>query len=131
MDSGEALLNIVETQRQANGKEIWAKTNKIPLRDVENNVIGILGTYEDITSFKETQQALEHAYAQMGTLVLERTQQLAKANEALQTKITELEEVEIALRKSEARIQKLAASIPGMLYEFALRPDGSMSFPLC
>ena len=129
MDSGEALLNIVETQRQANGKATWAKTNKIPLRDVENKVIGILGTYEDITPFKETQQALEHAYAQMGTLVLERTQQLAKANEALQTKINELEEVEIALRKSEARIQKLAASIPGMLYEFALRPDGSMFFP--
>ncbi|MEQ8462974.1 hypothetical protein [Coleofasciculus sp. E1-EBD-02] len=26
-------------------------------------------------------------------------------------------------------MQKLAKNVPGMLYEFLLRPDGSMAFP--
>ena len=33
-----------------------------------------------------------------------------------------------ALRQSEARLQKLTASVPGMIYEFVQYPDGSYSF---
>lgn len=93
----------------------------------------IIGISHDVTKnvipLKETQQALQNAYGQMESLVLERTQQLSLVNEALQDKITQLENTESALRESEARIQKLAANLPGMLYEFELRPDGSMCFP--
>ncbi|WP_376767260.1 hypothetical protein [Paludibacterium denitrificans] len=28
---------------------IWLRTSKVPLHDAEQNVIGILGMYEDIT----------------------------------------------------------------------------------
>ena len=38
-------------------------------------------------------------------------------------------EAETALRQSEARFQKLAANIPGMIYQFQLAADGTMSFP--
>ncbi|AFY45165.1 PAS domain S-box protein [Nostoc sp. PCC 7107] len=41
----------------------------------------------------------------------------------------QLEECTAALRQSEARFQKLADNVPGMLYEFRLDPDGTMSFP--
>jgi len=34
-----------------------------------------------------------------------------------------------ALQQSEARLQRLAAQVPGMIYTFRLRPDGAMSFP--
>ncbi len=36
---------------------------------------------------------------------------------------------EKALKQSEARFQKLAANVPGMLYQFRLAPDGAVSFP--
>ena len=42
--------------------------------------------------------------------------------------ITARKQAEIALQQSEARLQKLAANVPGMLYEFMLHPDGSYSF---
>ena len=43
--------------------------------------------------------------------------------------ITARVEAETALRQSEARFQKLAANVPGMIYQFQLAADGTMSFP--
>ncbi len=38
-------------------------------------------------------------------------------------------EAEEALQRSNMRYQNLAANIPGMIYQFMLQPDGSMTFP--
>lgn len=43
--------------------------------------------------------------------------------------ITESKRQEKALQESEARFQRLAANIPGIIYQFQLSPDGSISFP--
>ncbi|AVH62115.1 AAA family ATPase [Nostoc sp. 'Peltigera membranacea cyanobiont' N6] len=59
MESGEAELHIIETQQQADGTQHWLDTNKIPLRDSENNVIGILATIEDITERKQAEATLQ------------------------------------------------------------------------
>jgi PAS domain S-box-containing protein len=59
MDSGIAKLGIVEPQHQADGSVMWLETNKLPLRDLKGNVIGILGTYQDITDRKVAEAALE------------------------------------------------------------------------
>jgi PAS domain S-box-containing protein len=59
MDSDCPELHILETQLRADGKRTWLDTNKVPLHDPDGNVIGILGTYEDITERKEAEEALE------------------------------------------------------------------------
>ncbi|WP_293123853.1 PAS domain S-box protein [Microcoleus sp. bin38.metabat.b11b12b14.051] len=43
--------------------------------------------------------------------------------------ITDRVQAETALRQSEARFHKLAANVPGMIYQFQLAADGSVSFP--
>ncbi len=63
MASGNPELHILETQRQADGKQAWLETNKIPLRDVGGDVMGILVTIEDITERKQTEQRLNLQYA--------------------------------------------------------------------
>jgi len=42
--------------------------------------------------------------------------------------ISDRKRAEEALQQSEARLQKLAANVPGMLYEFVRHPDGSYRF---
>ncbi|MBN3893721.1 MAG: AAA family ATPase [Nostoc sp. JL31] len=74
MESGQAELNIIETLQQADGKQIWSNTNKIPLKDREGNVFGILGTSEDITKYQQSQKLLQ-----------QQKQQLEQALQALQT----------------------------------------------
>ncbi len=53
-----AELGIVEPQLQGDGKQAWLETNKAPLHDTAGNVIGILGTYQDITARKQAEIAL-------------------------------------------------------------------------
>lgn len=52
MDSGKAEVNIIESQKQANGRIAWLETSKIPLTDKNGKVIGILGAFHDITERK-------------------------------------------------------------------------------
>ena len=43
--------------------------------------------------------------------------------------ISERRQTEDALRESETRYQRIAANVPGMVYQFVLHPDGSVAFP--
>ncbi|MGM3304485.1 GAF domain-containing protein [Anabaena sp. WFMT] len=61
MDSGIAKLGIIETQHQANGELIWIETNKLPLRNLKGEIIGILGTCQDITNRKQAELALQNS----------------------------------------------------------------------
>ena len=53
MLADRAELGIVEPQLQDNGKQAWLETNKAPLHESNGKVIGILGTYQDITERKQ------------------------------------------------------------------------------
>ncbi len=59
MESNEPEYHIIEPQLQADGKQAWLDTNRIPLHDREGNVIGLLGTYEDITDRIKSEKALK------------------------------------------------------------------------
>lgn len=67
MQSGVPELHIIEPLQKA-GKQHWIDTNKIPLRDAQGNVVGILGTYEDITERKRTEKALRQSEAKFQKL---------------------------------------------------------------
>jgi PAS domain S-box-containing protein len=56
--SGDPHLGREEILTTPTGKRIWQRTNKVPLRDHDGAVIGILGTYEDITEWKEAEARL-------------------------------------------------------------------------
>ncbi|MDJ0616042.1 MAG: PAS domain S-box protein [Calothrix sp. MO_192.B10] len=59
MESGQPELHIIETQQQADGRQAWLDTNKIPLRDSGGNVVGVLITIEDITERKQAETNLQ------------------------------------------------------------------------
>ncbi len=57
--SGNSKLSIIETQYQANGQIAWVETNKIPLRNLQGEIIGVLGTYQDISDRKQSEAKLQ------------------------------------------------------------------------
>ncbi len=58
IDTGTAKLNYEEPGTRENGEETWIRTSKVPLLDDNSNVMGVLGTYDDITEKKKAEEAL-------------------------------------------------------------------------
>lgn len=59
MDSDTPQYHIIESQQQANGKQAWLDTSKIPLHDADGRVVGILGAYEDITERRKAEEEMK------------------------------------------------------------------------
>lgn len=56
IDSKKPKINYEEPQTTPQGNQIWLRTSKIPLREPSGNIIGILGTYEDVTKQKKAER---------------------------------------------------------------------------
>lgn len=69
MEADTAELHIIEPQHQASGRQAWLDTNKVPLHDAEGRVVGILGTFEDITERKAAEEALVKANRELDAFV--------------------------------------------------------------
>jgi len=63
------IYNMQECHKKANGEEIWLNVNKIPLCNKKGKVIGILGTFEDITANISLSQKLEKNAKKYKTLI--------------------------------------------------------------
>ena len=63
MDSGESKLGYEERMTTMSGREIWLRTSKVPLKDTEGEVIGVLGITEDVSSRKAVEVALQASEA--------------------------------------------------------------------
>jgi len=59
LDTGKPKLNYDETEVRLDGTKLWVTTSKVPLLDQDGSVIGVLGTYEDITGRKQAKEQLE------------------------------------------------------------------------
>jgi two-component system, cell cycle sensor histidine kinase and response regulator CckA len=58
-------INYEEHQTAPDGRRIWLRTSKIPLRDDEGDIYGILGVYEDITEAKRAEEEKERLQDQL------------------------------------------------------------------
>lgn len=68
MESGVAKFNIEEPQTRADGQTGWLRTNKSPLKSPTGELLGVLGTYEDITQEKQQRDALAASEARFKAL---------------------------------------------------------------
>ena len=62
IESGQPKIDYEEPQTWYDGTSLWLRTSKMPLRDSEDNIIGILGTYEDITERKRAEETLKYRF---------------------------------------------------------------------
>ncbi len=85
METNTPKFNIEEHSYQANGKVVWLRTNKIPLHDSENQVVGVLCSYEDITEQKRAVAAIQEARREADAANLAKSEFLSRMSHELRT----------------------------------------------
>jgi PAS domain S-box-containing protein len=68
LQSGQPLLDHEEPNIDAKGNRRWLLTTKVPLRDAQGKIIGLVGMGRDITQLKQTEEALGRQAARLALL---------------------------------------------------------------
>jgi len=63
MDSGQPKLFFDEPQTTPDGQTIWLRTSKLPIRDQNQHIVGLLGMYEDFTERKRAEEKIRESEA--------------------------------------------------------------------
>ncbi|MFN6454906.1 MAG: PAS domain S-box protein [Nostoc sp. EfeVER01] len=87
------------------GTHKWILDRGQALWDEDGNVVRMAGSHTDITDRKQAEERLNSLLNQLESMVEERTAELTRINESLQTEITERQRIEEALRESEQRFR--------------------------
>ena len=95
MQTGEAILGIEETLTLPNGKPIFVETHKAPLRDCSGNIIGLVGTFQDITDRKEAEARLQQQAKQERLLgaITKRMRSSLNLDEILNSTVEEIHQL--------------------------------------
>jgi PAS domain S-box-containing protein len=94
--------------KKKNGELFWVLAFISPVVDASGNITHFLAVEEDITKRKESEKQILELNATLEQKVEERTFQMEEALE---------------------RLRKIADRVPGMVYQYQLRPDGTSCFP--
>ena len=87
LESGEPRFGILERLTGADGSEVWIETNKVPLRDSSGEIIGLLGTFRNVSESHEAQEELRRTLDDLDDRVKKRTAEIERANEALRREV--------------------------------------------
>jgi PAS domain S-box-containing protein len=95
MQTKQSKLKYQEPEDKPDGSIMWLETNKLPLFDNNGNVIGLLGTYEDITESKLSEQKIR-----------KQSEEIQQKNRELRKHITELKKATSLIIQSQKKLNK-------------------------
>jgi len=99
LESGQSLLEIIKTEVQPDGSIIWLETNKFPLYNTKNEIIGILGIVEDISNRKNDEARLRETNQKLARATRLKDEFLANMSHELRTPLNAILGMTEALEK--------------------------------
>ncbi len=120
IQSGESRFGIVERLRRTDGEMRWIETNKVPLRDLDGQVIGVLGTFEDVTDRRHAEEELQRTLEDLDQRVNLRTNELTRANETLRREVDDRIRLQTEERQQRAYAEALRETAVAMSATFDL-----------
>ncbi|MEO0684424.1 MAG: PAS domain S-box protein, partial [Cyanobacteria bacterium J06649_11] len=109
------------------GKSKWVRCVLRPERQAGCDILWG-GLMIDISDKIQVEEQLRQYQQDLESKVRYRTAELEAANNKLQEQIAGRQQAEESLHQTEARFVKLAANVPGMIYQYVLSPDGCHYF---
>jgi len=88
--TGEPLINKIERQVTSDGAVAWASVTKVPVRDREGNIVGLVGINRDITEQKLGEEELRKSRDELEQQIARRTAELLQERRLLRTLIDQL-----------------------------------------
>ena len=117
LNSGIPLIGREEMSLEADtGRPLWFSTTKLPLRNTDGEVIGLIGTAWDITRRHQAEEELRRAYDEMERQINERTETLIHLNRQLEEEIAERQQAEEALVEERTLLRTLIDALPDAVY---------------
>ncbi|AOY80972.1 PAS domain S-box protein [Moorena producens JHB] len=109
---------ITENYHPQDGSSIFCQWHNAPLIESDGTVIGVVSMVEDITTRKLEEDVLSQAYEELEKRVLERTKQLAEANEVLTAEIRERRQIESELGNNLELLNLFLEYVPAAIAMF-------------
>jgi PAS domain S-box-containing protein len=94
--------------KKKNGEPYWVSASISPVLDENGAITHYLAVEEDVTERKSSEREILELNANLELRIDERT---------------------AALEEALSRLQKIASRLPGMVYQYQIRPDGTSCFP--
>jgi len=69
METGQAVIDREESFADEEGRKKWLLTSKVPLRDQDGRIVGLIGIGRDITAHKQVEEALQAARDQLQAIL--------------------------------------------------------------
>jgi PAS domain S-box-containing protein len=126
ISTGKALVNKAEKVSRPDGTSSWFSCTKVPVFDKKGKIVGTVGVSRDITKMKEFEDELQKAKTELEIRVAERTIDLKKANERLETRISQLNFLNTSSVELAQTIQ-MDELLPAIITTFASRFPQSQS----
>lgn len=103
--------------KKKDGSLFWEEVSIKPIFSSELGLINYLAIKQDITEKKKREFELKDINKELEQQAVQRSIELAESNEILQRKIAEIQEVENALRKSEANFRMVIENIKEVVFQ--------------
>jgi PAS domain S-box-containing protein len=111
INSGKPKLGIIEQVVKGSGEKFWVQTDKVPYRNENGEIIGVIVFAIDVTDRQQAQEEVRKLNAELEQRVVERTAQLEAARESLAQRAGELDEVNKKLIESERLKSEFFANV--------------------
>ncbi len=121
MRNGQPVLNIEQSGNNPGDAQRYYLTSKLPLRDENGTVIGMVGIARDVTEHKHTEHILQQSFADLEQRVAERTAELSHANHLLREQIADREMAEAQIRYHASLLENVSDAILSVDYQFTVR----------